>query len=229
MKDPAFLFYSSDFLTGTMFFTDEQVGQYIRLLCAQHQKGRLSEKDMLHICKSYDKDIFSKFTKDADGNFYNDRLEVEINKRKEYTESRRNNRLKGIENKKNKPSKQKSYDTSYVEHMENEIEDINVIDKKNKRSKAFKPNFETLPEWMQSPLIVWHDYKKAKKENYVEVGWNALITKLQSEFTNERDLAIAVNNSMAHNWKGIFKPQITKTPTDPMHDDLTQMDYSKPF
>ena len=40
-KDPAFLFYSSDFLTGTMFFTDEQVGKYIRLLCAQHQKGQI--------------------------------------------------------------------------------------------------------------------------------------------------------------------------------------------
>ena len=43
-KDPAFLFYPSDFLTGTMFMTDEQVGKYIRLLCAQHQKGHLCEK-----------------------------------------------------------------------------------------------------------------------------------------------------------------------------------------
>ena len=66
-KDPAFLFYSSDFLTGTMFMTDSQLGKYIKILCTQHQKGHLSEKDMLKICKRYDKDIFEKFAKDNDG------------------------------------------------------------------------------------------------------------------------------------------------------------------
>ena len=38
-KDPAILFYTQDFLVGTMMMSDEQVGQYIRLLCLQHQKG----------------------------------------------------------------------------------------------------------------------------------------------------------------------------------------------
>ena len=43
-KDPAFLFYTSDFLTGTMFMTNEQVGIYIRLLCSQHQHGGIIDK-----------------------------------------------------------------------------------------------------------------------------------------------------------------------------------------
>ena len=43
-KDPAFLFYTNDFDRGCQFFTDEQVGKYIRLLMAQHQHGHLSEK-----------------------------------------------------------------------------------------------------------------------------------------------------------------------------------------
>ena len=60
-KDPAVLFYTSDFLTGTTLMSNEQVGKYIRLLCIQHQKGVLSEKDMLKICDSYDEDIFDKF------------------------------------------------------------------------------------------------------------------------------------------------------------------------
>lgn len=94
MKDPAFLFYSSDFLSGTMLMTDEEVGQYIKLLCLQHQKGHLKEKDMLNICKTYNEDIFSKFKKDEEGNYYNERLEHEANKRKAYSESRRNNRNK---------------------------------------------------------------------------------------------------------------------------------------
>lgn len=94
MKDPAFLFYSSDFLSGTMLMSDEEIGQYIKLLCLQHQKGHLKEKDMLSVCKTYNEDIFSKFIKDEDGNYYNERLEYEINKRKAYSESRRNNRNK---------------------------------------------------------------------------------------------------------------------------------------
>ena len=66
MKDPAFLFYSSDFLSGTMLMSDEEIGQYIKLLCLQHQKGHLKEKDMLNICKTYNEEIFSKFKKDKD-------------------------------------------------------------------------------------------------------------------------------------------------------------------
>ena len=93
-KDPAILFYTSDFISGTITLSDEQRGQYIILLCLQHQKGHLSEKDMLKICKSHDTDIFEKFIKDANGLFYNERLEEEINKRKAYSESRRKNRTK---------------------------------------------------------------------------------------------------------------------------------------
>lgn len=93
-KDPAFLFYSSDFLTGTMFFTDEQVGKYIRLLCAQHQKGHLKEKDMLNVCGSYDEEVFSKFSQDSKGLYFNKRLEAETEKRSNYARSRSENRKK---------------------------------------------------------------------------------------------------------------------------------------
>ena len=60
MKDPAFLFYSSDFLSGTMLMSDEEIGQYIKLLCLQHQKGHLKEKDMLNICKRQNEEILKK-------------------------------------------------------------------------------------------------------------------------------------------------------------------------
>ena len=114
-KDPAVLFYTSDFLTGTLTMENEQVGMYIKLLCLQHQKGRLSEKDMLKICFTYDKDVFSKFEKDEDG-FFNKRLEDEIVRRKKYSESRSNNRKS-----KNKICK------TYDKHMEtvNETETVN--------------------------------------------------------------------------------------------------------
>jgi len=114
-KDPAFLFYTGDFSTGTQFFTDDQVGKYVRLLMAQHQHGHLPEKHMIMICKSYDKDVFSKFIQDSDGLFYNERLEDEINKRKKYSESRGKNRT-------GKNIISKSYDI----HMENKNENKDI-------------------------------------------------------------------------------------------------------
>ena len=136
MKDPAFLFYSSDFLSGTMLMSDEEIGQYIKLLCLQHQKGHLKEKDMLNICKTYNEDIFSKFKKDEEGNYYNERLEYESNKRKAYSESRRNNRKK----KETHEEDMKNICNSYEEHMENENinENINTIVIKNNRKKDCK-------------------------------------------------------------------------------------------
>lgn len=124
-KDPAFLFYSSDFLTGTMFMTNEQVGKYIRLLCAQHQIGHLTEQHMMNICGSYDEHIWSKFIKDDDGRFYNLRCDEEINKRKNYSESRRNNRKKGIKKRESEGEHMNNICKSYDKHMENENENIN--------------------------------------------------------------------------------------------------------
>jgi hypothetical protein len=142
MKDPAFLFYSSDFLTGTSLLNDEQVGKYIRILCHQHQRGHLSEKDMKKICNGYDEDIFCKFQKDCDGNFFNQRLEDEINKRKNYSESRRQNRLK-------KEKDMNNISKSYDKHMENENENeiINVINNKNNVSKNLKPTLNEVRQY----------------------------------------------------------------------------------
>lgn len=136
MKDPAFLFYSSDFLSGTLLMTDEEIGQYIKLLCLQHQKGRLKEKDLLNICKQKNDEIFSKFIKDENGDYYNQRLEIEILKRKAYSESRRNNRKK----KETYEKDMNNICNSYVEHMENEnvIENINETVNRVNRKKDSK-------------------------------------------------------------------------------------------
>jgi len=121
-QDPAFLFYSSDFLTGVSLLNYDQIGKYIKLLCLTHQMGRLSESDMLKICGTYDSDVFSKFTKDESGLYYNNRLEKEVEKRKKYSESRRENRSKSTS--KDKPVKENKMSKSYVRHMENENENI---------------------------------------------------------------------------------------------------------
>lgn len=138
-KDPAFLFYPGDFSTGTQFFSDEQVGKYMRLLMAQHQHGHLTENQVIFICKSYDKDIMSKFTKDSKGLWYNERLEIEIEKRKNYVLSRSKN--------KEGKTKEKIISKSYDPHMENENENRNDIDLKLKESLDDLYLDQQKPKW----------------------------------------------------------------------------------
>jgi uncharacterized protein YdaU (DUF1376 family) len=165
-KDPAFLFYSSDFLTGTMLMSNEQTGKYIRLLCLQHQKGgRLTHKDMIGICGTCDEDIFDKFEVDEAGLYYNVRLDAEMRRRSAYSESRRQNRLS---------KSQEDTSQSYVPHMETETETATktkTIPKKPvTESRAFRP--PTLEEValycterknMVDPQV-WLDY-------YTSNGW----------------------------------------------------------
>jgi uncharacterized protein YdaU (DUF1376 family) len=167
-KDPAFLFYANDFDSKTKFFSHEQVGMYLRLLIAQFQIGRLTEEQVLFICKRYDKDILSKFTKDENGLYFNERLELESIKRKKYSQSRRENRLK-------KDNKIESYDTSYVSHMENTLlidnNKNNIVSKNSNLNR--QPNIPTKEQ-------VWEVFQrsggtkemaKSFYEKYESVGW----------------------------------------------------------
>jgi len=142
-KDPAVLFYTSDFLTGTMTMSDDHVGKYIRLLCLQHQKGVLSKEDMMFICKAYVKDVFDKFVEKG-GQYYNIRLREEAEKRQLYSESRSHNRSNYNKNKKLEKYHMKNICKSYVQHMENENEDVNRDDSivVKRSSKSIPPTFE---------------------------------------------------------------------------------------
>ena len=170
-KDPAFLFYPSDFLTGTMLLSNEQIGKYIKLLCLQHQHGSLSEKHMLQICGEYDEELYSKFKKDDDGKYYNERLQKETIKRKKYSESRRQNRMGGAKKYEEKPSYDDTYDSTYVEtydgHMENRNRDRDISTNKDnvKKKKTAKKDIpkKTYGEFNNVKLTD-EDYEKLKEK-----------------------------------------------------------------
>ena len=185
-KDPAFLFYSSDFLTGTLLMSMEQKGKFITLLCIQHQKGHLSEKDMLHICGSYDEDVFTKFQKDEQGKFYNIRLEEEVDKRKAYSESRRNNRKKKED--------VNNISSSYVEHMENENENENLIEKK-KVARFQKPTIEQLKEYMREQGM--NDIAENWLNHYEANGWMVGKNKMKDWKASVRTWKINQKNNSA--------------------------------
>jgi hypothetical protein len=160
-KDPAFLFYSADFIVGTYEMTDEQVGRYIRLMCLQHQKGHLSESVVLSVMGGeIDKEVIGKLKRDDDGLYYNERLDEEMSKRRKYSESRAKNRKEGAVSKSH-DNHMSNICNSYDEHMVNENENVNVneTDKKivNKKRMTYDdPGFQAF--WSAYP-------RKAAKAN----------------------------------------------------------------
>jgi len=90
-NSPAFNFYSSDFLTETTFFTNEQTGAYIKLLCYQHQFDYLTKEQILSVTK--DEIVLSKFC-EKNGKFYNKNLKEIIDKKKTHCKKQRENALK---------------------------------------------------------------------------------------------------------------------------------------
>jgi hypothetical protein len=126
---------------------------------------------MLNICSSYDEDIFSKFELEDDL-YYNKRLREESIKRKEYSESRKNNRKK-----KDMTNISKTYDS----HMENENENINEDINKNKivLKKFTFSDFNGLPSaYMESVKIQLNNLKQLKlSEEVIISNWEAF--KLQ--------------------------------------------------
>lgn len=135
-KDPAILFYSADFMMGTALMSETEVGQYIRIMCHMHQSGHLSLEDMKNICPNISSKVVAKFKQDSNGLYFNERLELEINKRKKYSESRRNNRLK---------EKTKTYDTTHDSHMSIHMENVNentnenIIEEKGVQGETIPP------------------------------------------------------------------------------------------
>jgi len=222
-KDPAVLFYTSDFLTGTFTFTNEQRGMYISLLCLQHQKGRLSEKDMMQICTTYVEDVFLKFKKDGNG-FYNERMETEINKRKNYSESRRKNILSRYKKKAKKAS-------TYVVHMENENidEGVNInIDLKGKApiescGKEYNGDgvergglSKELPKVIKVPMFIdlelWQkflDMRKSIKKPMSEHAQELAFKKLAKIKTEGHDITEIIENSIMNSWQGFVLPKPT--------------------
>lgn len=131
-KDPAVLLYTQDFLVGTITMSYEQRGKYITLLCLQHQKSKLTLKDLQAILTDEDYEVAEKFPKQPDGFYYNVRMYEEAIKRKNYSESRRKNLMS---------KHKKSHMTT---HLENENEDVNAVATGNAKMKIVNGNANSL-------------------------------------------------------------------------------------
>lgn len=132
-KDPAFLFYPGDYISGTMGMTFEEKGAYIDLLMMQFNRGHMSKRMIAQVVGDLWDKFEDKFEVDADGKFYNIRLEEEQKKRKAFTASRRNNKSG-----KNQHSKK-------VGHTSNHMEDEN----ENKDNIKIKGDILNSKAWIE--------------------------------------------------------------------------------
>lgn len=199
-KDPAFLFYPSDFLTGTMFMSHEQIGIYIRLLCSQHQHGGVIDKISFNSLVGNNEIVRAKFI-EIDLGFYNQRLADEMEKRnkksnniskavKEVWEKRKeSNAIPSKNNAIQKESKKKGnrilMGIVNENVNENEIEDYFVLngyskELANKFYLHYQPdwtdsNGKKVKDWKKKAQTIWFKEENKQVKKYDPTNPNQMI------------------------------------------------------
>lgn len=119
---PAFSFYPTDFIMGTMLMTAEQVGVYIRLLCFQWEQGSvpsqpaliakvagIRERKLLEM-----EEVLAKFETGPDGRLRNAKMEKVREEKIEFSQKQSQNGSQGGRGKKSK------HDSQSVDSEQNE-------------------------------------------------------------------------------------------------------------
>ena len=167
-KDPAFLFYPGDYVSGTMGMTFEEKGAYMDLLMLQFNRGHMNTHMIQHTIGHLWEQVKCKFIQDQEGLWYNVRLDVEKVKRKTFTESRRNNMKP-----KNKPKEDSPYETHMQPHMNTHMENVNEDINKDININKSKCSFEQVYEYMS--LRIGKEIAKIEAEKFVNYyesnGW----------------------------------------------------------
>lgn len=197
-KDPAFLFYPGDWQGGTMIFTRHQKGCYMDLLIAQFHSGPLSLEDIKTVLGADFGQgwpaLSKKFVTNNKGLFFNERLAAEVDKRKNFSESRRKN-----------ASTKKAHAQHMHEHMENENRNENVLKDRgsgkgwNEKPSETNMNLQ-LPDVKCGAVVQYFRISKNIEVSTVQVEGLWSVFKAQN-FTGEKFYASA-NQVYSHfiNW-----------------------------
>ena len=218
-KDPAFLFYVGDWMGGTHWMTFEQKGCYMELLTLQFNTYQFTEsqaKQVLSICFDLAWPVLKqKFIKDGEY-YYNKKLRDEVEKRKNFTESRRINGL-GVKINSKKPKKT-------PKHMPKHMEDENVNENIIKKGVVLPFDSENFKE-------AWDYWKKYKKEEFrfnykSEISEQGSLTELDNMSGHDEVKAIEIiKQSIKKGWKGFFELN-NKKGNSLISDDFKQETYN---
>lgn len=210
-RDPAFLFYSSDFISGVSDLTMEERGQYITLLCLQHQKGHLSKKLIRLSLGNATADVMEKFKIDSDGLFFSKRLDEEIEKRLKHTEKQRERAVEGWK-------KRKATADATALPLENENENENRNDNKDVKGKGVVGEKEILemPDDFKPIWNEWLKYRKAKKKKpYADLKYEQIAVNkfLELSKLNSETAKAIVKQTIEGNWEGLYELKSDKNGT----------------
>lgn len=194
-KDPAFLFYSQDFIVGVQTMQFEDRGKYITILCQMHQQGRLDEETIRFLVGNVSDKLRLKFKVDEKGLWYNERLELETERRNNFTESRRINGNLGGRPKKQKASA-KPNGKPKQNHKANLMGDVNeneVVIELNNKSEAFRKSWD-----------LWRQYRVEIKKPYRSILSEVAAIRRFKDIS-DTDAILMINESIAQQWQGIYK------------------------
>lgn len=149
MKDPAFLFYPNDYIGGTMGMTFEQKGAYVELLMTQFNRGHMTSHMIGQVLGQHSGQLWDtikdKFIQDDEGLYYNVRLEIEQIKRKQFTDSRKNNLVGKNQYSKNKGHKE-GHKTTLMENRNRDENNSSFSSNQTTTLNEQEFNFEILKQ-----------------------------------------------------------------------------------
>ncbi len=212
-KDPSFLFYSSDFLIGTSLMSNEEVGQYIRILSWLHQHGPLEKSSLENLVGKISVKILSKLCENEEGLLTNKKLFEVIEKRKKFIKHQYENGKKGGRPKTQTITQIKPNYKPKEKPLENENENENINDNWLEIKKLFFNSYEftekicsdknissgILEIKMQefiSDLELKEDYKQLKELKSHFINWYNLKLKNGTHVNKQSRQAAAIANAI---------------------------------
>ena len=211
-KDPAVLLYTSDFLSGCQDLTMVERGQFITLLCLQHQKGYLTAKIITLTCgDNVSKDVLDRFNQDENGNWFNKRMDTEIKKRKSNSE-KQSKRAKDYWAKvKQKKEETTSVDdsTAYATALPLENENENENENINKKENTIIV-YPFSDESFVKAWDLWKQYKKEIKKSYnSKLSEQAALKSIGKMADDSSDAIEIIEHTISRGWIGLRKEDKT--------------------
>ena len=175
--------------------TFEEKGAYMELLMLQFNRGHMTSHMIGQTVGQLWVKVQVKFIKDAEGLWYNERLEAEKEKRKSFTMSRRNN-LSG----ENQYSKKKKTKKKQVGHMTSHMENVNV----NENRSVNKNENLVFPFDSEKFKTVWKVLSTQKKWKNKSFAALQMSLKKLSEHSEPEAIKM-IESAIAGEWQGIHE------------------------
>ena len=198
-KDPAFLFYPGDYLRDTQCLSEKTQVAYDRIMCEHMRNICITKQQLKFFTKRLNDDEISELKmllREVNGGYQIEWVALSIDKRREYSKSRRENRIK----------KNKNISKSYDRHMENEIENVNEI--KDRGNGKGDPFIVSYGQFFPSKLIdigfeehwmKWIDFNEERGTPITPIQAKEQLKYLAGIEKPIEQIELCIKN----NWKGL--------------------------